>query len=322
MLSREEKKNKVIDMHKKGKTIRQIAKAVHLSFSEIGQIIKEAFPEEHVQPTLEQSKYTQALELFEDEKSLFEVAVALHLTYDEVSKIYKDYLKFKYHDKLINVCEVLGDNIQPFLILYEKLNQTGKTPQDAMIISNHLDQLSLLELSCYKKFREVSQLSLNMQTLSLSCQNLLNQQSLLVDYNNKLKGQNCNLSLTNQYLLSEYSQIQSAIQYLHSVGPAIINDIAGKEIHSILARNRGALTLAAAAAFQVIAQDPSRVHLFNSISLIQFNNPAYQPDLQYYHNEFMDLIERVYENLTLVCTQKIFDSIQRKHMLESQTMAL
>jgi hypothetical protein len=88
-----------------------------------------------------------------------------------------------------------------------------------------------------------------------------------------------------------------------------------------LARNRETLILAAAAIFQVIAQDPSRVHLFNSISLIQFNNPAYQPDLQYYHNEFMNLIERVYEKLTLVCAQKIFASIQRKHMLESQTRA-
>ena len=77
----------------------------------------------------------------------------------------------------------------------------------------------------------------------------------------------------------------------------------------------------AAAVFQVIAQDPSRVYLFNSISLIQFNNPAYQPDLQYYHNEFMDLIERVYEKLTFVSAQKIFDLIQRKHPLESQTMA-
>ena len=81
-----------------------------------------------------------------------------------------------------------------------------------------------------------------------------------------LKGQNYSLSLTNQYLLSEYSRIQSeysriqsAIQYLHSVGPAIINDVVGKEIHSILARNREILTLAAAAVFQVITQDPSRV---------------------------------------------------------------
>lgn len=58
MLSREEKKNKVIDMHKKEKSIREIAKAVHMSFSEIGRIIKEEFAEEQIQPTVQQSKYT------------------------------------------------------------------------------------------------------------------------------------------------------------------------------------------------------------------------------------------------------------------------
>ena len=320
MLSREEKKNKVIDMHKKEKSIREIAKAVHMSFSEIGQIIKEEFPEEQIQPTLEQSKYTQALQLFERSQSLFEVAVELHLTYDEVLKIYKDYLKLKNHDKLINVYQDLGDNIVPFLTLHEKLNQSGKTPQDAMIISNHLDQLYSLQDSCYKKFREVGQLNLNMQTLSRSCQDLLNQQSLLVYYNNILKGQNSNLSLTNQYLLRENSRIQSSSQYLNSVGPAIIKDVAGKEINSILACNRETLTLAAAAVCKAIAQDPSAVHLFNSISSIQSNNPAEQTELEYYRNKFMDLAERVYVNLALSCAQKIFDSMQRKHMLEPKTV--
>jgi hypothetical protein len=187
MLSREEKKKRVIEMHKKEKTIRQIAKAVHLSFSEIGQIIKEEFGEEQIQPTLQQSKYTQALQLFDSGKGLFEVAVELHLTYDEVLKIYKDYSKLKSHDTLNNLYQDLGDNIQPFLNLFDKLNQSGKTPEDAIIISNHLDQLDLLRLSCHQKSREVTQLDLNVQTLSGNCQELNNQQNLLAYSNNILK---------------------------------------------------------------------------------------------------------------------------------------
>ena len=166
-------------------------------------------------------------------------------------------MKLKNHDTLNNLYQDLGDNIQPFLNSYDKLNQTGKTPEDAIIISNHLEQLDLLRLSCHQKSRELTRLDLNVQTLSGNCQELNNQQNLLAYSNNMLKGQNYNLSLTNQYLLSEYSRIQSeysriqsAIQYLHSVGPAIINDVAGKEIHSILARNREILTLAAVRFFK------------------------------------------------------------------------
>jgi hypothetical protein len=41
MLSREEEKKKVMESRKRDESIRQIAKSVHMSFGEIGQIIKE-----------------------------------------------------------------------------------------------------------------------------------------------------------------------------------------------------------------------------------------------------------------------------------------
>ena len=66
-----------------------------MSFGEIGQIIKEEFGEEQIQPSVQQGQYTKALQLFEAGKSHFEVAVELHLTYDEVLKTYIDYMKLK-----------------------------------------------------------------------------------------------------------------------------------------------------------------------------------------------------------------------------------
>ena len=66
-----------------------------MSFGEIGQIIKEEFGEEQIQPSVQQGQDTKALQLFEAGKSHFEVAVELHLTYDEVLKTYIDYMKLK-----------------------------------------------------------------------------------------------------------------------------------------------------------------------------------------------------------------------------------
>ena len=40
MLNRQEKEELVIRLHKEGKTIRQIAVAAHLSFTDIGSIIR------------------------------------------------------------------------------------------------------------------------------------------------------------------------------------------------------------------------------------------------------------------------------------------
>lgn len=320
MLSREEKKKKVIELRKKDKSIRQIAKAVHMSLGEIGQIIKEEFGEEQIRPTLQQGQYTKALQLFETGKSLFDVAVELHLTCDEVLKTYRDYLKLKNLDKLNKIYQDLGDNIQPFLTLHGKINETGKTPQDAMIIANHIDKLDLLQLSCNQKSREVVQLNLNIQALSGTCQGLRNQQGILQYENNVLQGQYHNLSATNQYLLGENFRIQSYIQYLNSLGPAIINDIAGKEIQSILASNREILSLATSAVFLAVTQDPSKMYTINALSMMQFNNPFVQTDLEFYRNEFLDLAQRAYENLTLQCARKIVDSIlQRKPIFGLET---
>ena len=53
---------------------------------------------------------------------------------------------------------------------------------------------------------------------------------------------------------------------------------------------------------------------------MQFDNPFAQIDLEFYHNEFLELAQRAYENLTLQCARKIVDSIlQRKSMFELKT---
>ena len=54
--------------------------------------------------------------------------------------------------------------------------------------------------------------------------------------------------------------------------------------------------------------------------MMQFNNPFAQTDLEFYHNEFLDLAQRAYENLVLPCARKIVDSIlQRKPMFDLMT---
>ena len=164
------------------------------------------------------------------------------------------------------------------------------------------------------------QLNLNIQALSGTCQGLRNQQGILQYENNVLQGQYHNLSATNQYLLGENSRIQSSIQYLNSLGPSIINDIAGKEIQSILASNREILSLATSAVFLAVTQDPSKMYTINALSMMQFYNPFVQTDLEFYHNEFLDLTQRAYENLTLQCARKIVDSIlQRKPIFGLET---
>jgi hypothetical protein len=155
MLTREEKRKKVIELRKQEKSIRQIAKAVHMSFGEIGQIIKENFEEEEIKPSLQQSKYTKALQLFDENKDEFEVSVQLHLTYEEVKKIHGDYLKLRNRDRLAQIYQYLDNDLESFLILYDRMKEAGKTPSDAILVSNNIEQLTSLRYSCNEKSREL-----------------------------------------------------------------------------------------------------------------------------------------------------------------------
>jgi transposase len=72
--SRAEKKQSVIDLYREGKTIREIAKEIHVSFGDISATIKEFAGESQVQKDKKNpSKDTKAFKLFSQGKTPVEV---------------------------------------------------------------------------------------------------------------------------------------------------------------------------------------------------------------------------------------------------------
>ena len=116
----EEKKNLIIQLHKEGKTQREIAQVARMSVRDISKIIRtlEGIPEE-------KSIETQALELFYQGKKPIEVAVDLNLNAPKTSKLYKDYLKLEGFHKLVLLYEEINDNLSLFLKLYYTIIQNG-----------------------------------------------------------------------------------------------------------------------------------------------------------------------------------------------------
>jgi len=84
LLSRTEREQRVIDLYQQSKTIREIAQEVHMSFADIGSIIrkvtglqdndKNKSKEQDKAPTT-LSKDSQAFALFSDGKKPIEVAI-------------------------------------------------------------------------------------------------------------------------------------------------------------------------------------------------------------------------------------------------------
>jgi transposase len=93
--SKEEREKYIIELYKRGKTIREIAREVHMAFGPICAVIKK-FNGENENSKEEKSntpsKDTQAFRLFLEGKKPVEVVVELDVAADQVSKLYQQFL--------------------------------------------------------------------------------------------------------------------------------------------------------------------------------------------------------------------------------------
>ena len=104
----------VIELHKQGKTIREIAKEVRMSFRDISKIIKahdkkikSAQPkkqENHQSNKIKKlSKSSQAYDLFRRGKNQVEVAIELDLEFQKVRNYWTEFCRLKNMKELYNI---------------------------------------------------------------------------------------------------------------------------------------------------------------------------------------------------------------------------
>ena len=92
VLNRQDKEHLVIELYRQGKTIREIASVAHLSFSDIGSIIRkiDGKVDDGVDLT-NKSPETKVLSLFSSGKKPIDVAIELNLSASEVQNMLEEY---------------------------------------------------------------------------------------------------------------------------------------------------------------------------------------------------------------------------------------
>jgi hypothetical protein len=162
MLTRQVKERLVLEQYNQGKTIRDIAKELRMSFRDIGAILKKASAEENEngQTTYKMEQHpalsvsAQSYKLFSEGKTPVEVAVSLNLTQPEVTHFYREYWNLMKLQCLNKIYEDIGDDIGQFLKLYALCNSAGfdkKHVVELLIMAD--DNLQGFELK-YKLLRE------------------------------------------------------------------------------------------------------------------------------------------------------------------------
>jgi hypothetical protein len=127
VLNKKEKEELVIKLYHENKTIRQIAETVHMSFNDIGAIIRRINGQDNDKyidtKFSNKSKATQALYLFEHDKKPIEVALELDLSYGEVIDLQLEYWALKELYDLPLVYHELKHNFDSFLKLFKILKK-------------------------------------------------------------------------------------------------------------------------------------------------------------------------------------------------------
>lgn len=113
-----EKKNMVIELHKKGKTLKEISIDVHMSFRDISKIIKEYENKIELEERKKDSsknnngdkkqvkrisKGSRAYELFLKGRNPVEVAIELDMCFEETRKYWTEYLRLNNMKRLYNI---------------------------------------------------------------------------------------------------------------------------------------------------------------------------------------------------------------------------
>jgi hypothetical protein len=167
VLTRSEKEELVKKFYEEGKTIREIAKEVHMSFSPIGNIIRivtgESSKDNRNKPPI--SKETQALRLYSNCKSPVEVAIKLDISSDEAEDFYLAYWRLRNQHHLAFIYKRLKYQLPSFIKLYDVLRSARVTEKDAANLIINSRQIPHLQNTFLDLTNEITNLTAQRNTL-------------------------------------------------------------------------------------------------------------------------------------------------------------
>jgi DNA-binding Lrp family transcriptional regulator len=154
-------KEQYVCFYKQNRTVREIAKLMHMSFGEIGKILKKFkkeaererghTDEEEIDYNEPKSKESQAFKLFSEGMTPVQVVIALDIPPDEVHGIYREYLELNGMYDVLQIYDQIRYSgkysLPSFLKLHRIVNDLGMGEQqiiNVLDLANH-NQLEYLQ---------------------------------------------------------------------------------------------------------------------------------------------------------------------------------
>ena len=320
ILTRQERERLVLDLYNQGKTIREIAKEVRMSFRDIGAILNKEV-EEKTEGLKEQEQQhlslsAQAYKLFSERKTPLEVAIELNLKESEATKFYKEYWKLKQLHNLSMVYEETRGDIAPFLKLYRLSKSKGMSVKQvvhALAIANN--DLPALERRFKRLGNDMSMLQFQKRIDERNLYQLNNQIATTIRllYSFRISCKRERREIENLY--NEKARIENFVTQFKNNNEEYlkIKQVAEDKVKDILTDSKLLLKFAI---FSVIESSRSNPELYNFVSYSISNNTTISygsnyPSLmvsgrQQHQQSFNDS----YTALTLEESEKLYNKLR------------
>jgi hypothetical protein len=355
ILTRHERERLVLELYNQGKTIREIAREVRMSFRDIGVILNKAV-EEKSQGTKQQdddvenreqeqqhlSLAAQAYKLFSDRKTPLEVAIALNLGESEATKFYKEYWKLKQLHNLNMVYEELKDDIEPFLKLYKLAKAKGIGVQqvvNALAITNN--DLPAIEERFERIRNDVSMLQFQKHTCKRNLFKLNNQLATTTKLLNSLR-MSCKRERREiKNLQNEKARLEAFITEFKSNNEEYleIKEAAEEKVKDVLTNSKLLLQFAIASVIESLRRNPELCNFvlkdisnnnhtaYRSNYLSLMSEQQQQESFSYINdNPYVDLIleeaEKLYNDLTTKLTNDVMAATAAMKIIPSLALPL
>ena len=259
LLNKHQKKALVIELYKQGKTRRQIAEVVHMSFKDIDDIINEYIGEDKQINKPEKSKDSRAFELFLQGKQSVEVAIELDMPADKVEELHVQYWRLSKLDDL----EILYHEAECSLSLLLQLHEILKEKR----VTKDKDICELIELANH-----------GLPDLRNRFEELLNQVMALENERTKLNTENLDIRnsiyTNNEVIRKQHGRLQTIdrkrralevmLQYANKdMNYRKVTEIVGQRLND----KRSLLVIAIIAVLNTLKANPYGLNLLSSSSL-------------------------------------------------------
>jgi hypothetical protein len=260
LLNKHQKKALVIELYKQGKTRRQIAETVHMSFKDIADIINEYTGEDSDSINRpEKSKDALAFELFLQGKQSVEVAIELDMPADKVEELHVQYWRLSKLDNL----EILYHEVEYSLSLLLRLHNILKDKR----ITKDNDISDLIDLA-----------NTRLPTLRNRFEDLLNQLIVLekekASMNSKILGLRRSIYTNNEIIRKQNTHLRSLNGKRRALDIMLQNASQDRNYHRIieiveqrLNDRRSLLVAALIAVLKTLKINPYGLNLLSSSSL-------------------------------------------------------